>query len=312
MRTFASRERITLDMKVAGVRDVVMVGRYQYRRAQPPLLRHVHRGAFEIVALESGQQIYRLCGQSYTLSGGDVFVTKPDEIHDTGGEPQSKGRLYWMQFCDVKPGRSFLGLPVGESRQLSERLWRLTPRQFGGGALLTPTFERIIAAYMDASQSLRTANLQNLLLRLILDVVELAGKAATATHATDTSRALQMIEADLGAALHVEELAQAAGMSVSHFKTCFKRDTGVPPAEYIKRRRITEARHQLATSAKSVTTIAHALGFQSSQHFATVFRRFTGLTPLAFRRHHADQAANTPVIAGTGTTFNPIAAPLKK
>jgi AraC-like DNA-binding protein len=39
----------------------------------------------------------------------------------------------------------------------------------------------------------------------------------------------------------------------------------------------------LAQPGCRVTTLAHTLGFSSSQYFATVFRRFTGLTPSAYQ-----------------------------
>jgi AraC-like DNA-binding protein len=41
--------------------------------------------------------------------------------------------------------------------------------------------------------------------------------------------------------------------------------------------------------ACSITEIAYALGFSSSQHFATVFRKYYGTSPSRFRKKIAVQ-----------------------
>jgi AraC-like DNA-binding protein len=52
--------------------------------------------------------------------------------------------------------------------------------------------------------------------------------------------------------------------------------------DYITRRRIEESKKMLSQGEASVTDIAYALGFSSSQYFATVFKRITGQSPKQF------------------------------
>jgi methylphosphotriester-DNA--protein-cysteine methyltransferase len=52
----------------------------------------------------------------------------------------------------------------------------------------------------------------------------------------------------------------------------------------ILRRKIDAACVQLRGGRDSVTDVAFALGFSSSQYFASVFRRFMGCTPVSHRR----------------------------
>ncbi|MBC8010767.1 MAG: helix-turn-helix transcriptional regulator, partial [Burkholderiales bacterium] len=84
--------------------------------------------------------------------------------------------------------------------------------------------------------------------------------------------------------LDVGSLARIAELSVSRFKTRFKAEFGVPPAEYVLRARVEEARRRLARPGATVTYVALDLGFSSSQYFATSFKRLTHSTPSGFRR----------------------------
>jgi AraC-like DNA-binding protein len=71
-------------------------------------------------------------------------------------------------------------------------------------------------------------------------------------------------------------------------KARFKREVGIPPAEYVIRCKIAVARTRLAQSDATITRVAMDLGFPSSQFFATVFRRFTGRKPSALRQSAAE------------------------
>jgi AraC-like DNA-binding protein len=92
---------------------------------------------------------------------------------------------------------------------------------------------------------------------------------------------LQHIENHLEDPVHVPRLAEVARLSESRFKTRFKRELGVPPAEFWLRQKIEKA--TLLLKSKSVTEVAHELGFSSSQYFATVFKRYTLCSPSRFR-----------------------------
>src|ERR1035437_434212 len=90
-------ERIAIEFAALGITDVSMVGRYKYTFAHSPLKPHLHKNIFEVCLLERGTQIYVVGSRSYNLTGGDVFITKPGEIHGTGREPENIGCIYWIQ-----------------------------------------------------------------------------------------------------------------------------------------------------------------------------------------------------------------------
>jgi AraC family transcriptional regulator len=100
-------------------------------------------------------------------------------------------------------------------------------------------------------------------------------------------RTLQWMEARIyNSDESLDSLAKEIGLSPAGLRARFKQETGFTPHEYLQHRRIEEAQRRLAETADEVTTVAHELGFSSSQYFSTVFRRQTGLTPCEYRRRH--------------------------
>jgi len=97
------------------------------------------------------------------------------------------------------------------------------------------------------------------------------------------SRALEYIEANLGRDIHLNELAEAAGLSPFHFATLFKQSTGSSPHQYLLQRRLERAKELLRRSAMSLSEISLETGFADQSHFTNVFRRFMGATPSKFR-----------------------------
>lgn len=80
------------------------------------------------------------------------------------------------------------------------------------------------------------------------------------------------------------ELAELAGMSVSHFHALFAREVGSSPAAYAHAARLTQARRLLRKRGATVAAAAARLGYCSGQHLAGVFRRRLGITPTQAAR----------------------------
>jgi AraC family transcriptional regulator len=97
------------------------------------------------------------------------------------------------------------------------------------------------------------------------------------------NRALEYIEANLARDIHLNDLAEATGLSPFHFAKLFKRSTGASPHRYVLQRRLEQAKELLRQPAKSLSEISLETGFADQSHFTNVFRRFMGATPSRFR-----------------------------
>ena len=96
-------------------------------------------------------------------------------------------------------------------------------------------------------------------------------------------RVAEYIEASLAEPLSLADLAAVAGLTRMHFAAQFRAATGLPPHEYVLRRRIERAQEMLAAEDATLVDVALSVGFQTQSHFTSVFKRFTGQPPRAWR-----------------------------
>jgi len=103
--------------------------------------------------------------------------------------------------------------------------------------------------------------------------------AAPDTAMARVSLAIQWIRRDFAEPIRVDDLAEKAAMSVSAFHRHFKAVTNLSPLQYQKRVRLLQARTLLVASAKSVTTAAYEVGYESPTQFSRDYVRVFGLPP---------------------------------
>ncbi|WP_411959575.1 AraC family transcriptional regulator [Pseudomonas sp. s4] len=83
----------------------------------------------------------------------------------------------------------------------------------------------------------------------------------------------------------VTELAEACGLSRSHFTRIFKESTGTAPQQWMRKQRISKSKHLLETSTMLLAEIALECGFCDQSHFCRTFRTAEGMTPHAWQQH---------------------------
>lgn len=280
--TLRASKRVILRPPRLGIDSLAMFGRYNYANAEDGLEEHSHPGAFEICHLVRGRQTYCIDKKSYHLRGGDVFLTKPNERHGTGGGPQEKGLLYWMILLNPSStGGSLLGLAQKESRALWCELGKSSRRHFPGTPEMKTQLDVILTLLHGRGTPLKKTAIQNRIVAFLLELLT-ARVRASAEHGADRfAHVINHIESNLGEPdkLTIDVLSAIAGLSPSRFKALFKEKLGIPPAEFALRLRIEEARRRLAAGGATVTGVALDLGFSSSQYFASSFKRLTRMKP---------------------------------
>lgn len=81
----------------------------------------------------------------------------------------------------------------------------------------------------------------------------------------------------------ISELAALVDLNRFHFMRAFKQAAGMPPLQFVIRRRVERAQELLAERA-SIAEVAYRSGFGSSIQMTRAFRRIIGTTPSAIRR----------------------------
>ena len=98
-------------------------------------------------------------------------------------------------------------------------------------------------------------------------------------------RSKEMLAADLSGGTPLGEIAEACGLSVSHFSRAFRKSTGMPPHAWLLRARVDHAMTLLRGRESSISEIALDCGFADHSHFTRVFSRLVGVGPAEWRRN---------------------------
>ncbi len=83
----------------------------------------------------------------------------------------------------------------------------------------------------------------------------------------------------------LSQLAAEHEISVSHLQKIFKQVYGVPVYHYIKEYRLEQAAVELVRSARPVTQIAQAAGYDNASKFSACLKERCGATPSQYRAH---------------------------
>ena len=83
-----------------------------------------------------------------------------------------------------------------------------------------------------------------------------------------------------------QDMARQMGLSERYLTSCFHKEMGITPVEYLNRYRLKEARAMLGTGA-NVTETALAVGFSSVSYFTRLFEKEVGVSPGAYRHAHS-------------------------
>ena len=93
-----------------------------------------------------------------------------------------------------------------------------------------------------------------------------------------------MMAADLAGETPLSLIAEACGLSVSHFSRAFHKSVGVPPHAWLLQARVDRAKTLLRRREGNMSEIALACGFADHSLVTRVFRRRVGVAPATWRR----------------------------
>jgi AraC family transcriptional regulator len=92
------------------------------------------------------------------------------------------------------------------------------------------------------------------------------------------------IQSNLQYDISISELADMACLSKDHFTRMFKSLVGIPPCEFIIRKRIEKAQYLLLTTDMTHEQIIDKTNFKSLSYFSRMFKKYTLYSPTIFKQ----------------------------
>ncbi len=256
----------------------------------------VHDHSFhELVLVVAGEGRHITSTEEYTISGGDLFLLKPENPH--GYRVENNCSLYNILYHPERlnlplfdltdePGyRAFFELEPELRRQFGFRKhFRLGKSQLDEVQLLVERLKREI----ESNEPGHFCRAAILFLRLIEQISRIFS-CSTLYRENDElfrlSEVVSHLEKHRTQPHTIAELAEMAAMSPATLNRTFRRTVGKSPLHYLNDLRISAAEQLLLKNpALPITTIASECGFEDSNYFSRLFKKRTGLTPRTYRQ----------------------------
>lgn len=262
------------------------------QKALPP-----HRNpGLELVLVLNGSVTWELEGATVTTQAPEISFTWPWQWHGVAGGALPASELCWLilpfQKIPKHPGDTMrlergLGLHPAECDQLLKTLLALRRPVVRASRRLLRDFPEVVAR-MIATDYQPDFRARALILGILADLLELAGSQPPQPPEPATEKVtafLTNLTETCGELWSLEDMAAACGLGRTQFARWVKVLTGETPGQFLTRQRVLRATRLLHETQQSVTEIALACGFSSSQYFSTVYREFHGKCPTADRQN---------------------------
>jgi AraC-like DNA-binding protein len=240
--------------------------------------RHSHE-EYQFGLSSTDQASYRYRGATHRVSPGTISIIHSGEVHETyEHEIIPTTVVYEIVYASAAVLRTIA----------SELLGREVAAPYFASAVIAD--RSVVASFRRFHDALRSDA------RLESDAALLQGcttlfQRFAKTHPgirkftpsqPDVRRVAEYLNECYAHNLSLEELANVAKLSVSHFFAAFREEYGLPPHQFRLQIRIARAK-QLILLGVPAAEVAIATGFAHQSHFGRHFKRIVGVSPDAFR-----------------------------
>ena len=223
-----------------------------------------------VIVCVGGRGWVQLDGVRSPVMAGQVVLVPAGRPHSYGSSPDQPWTIWWLHVVgeDVPDLLAATGVPAG-------------------GGVVDVADPHGLAGLVDAviSRMERDETRGSLLAAsgAAWRLLALIAADRTEGRTAPVERAQQYLRDHLAEPVTVAALADAAGLSPSHFAAVFRAAAGVPVLTYLKLLRMATARELLDTTDLPVAEVGRRVGYPDPFYFSRQFRSVHHVAPTAFR-----------------------------
>lgn len=262
---------------------------------------HLHADFYALYLVGGGRGAHCINAHPYAMTRGDVYIMPPKATHAYRDYKNLEIHAFYFQPQVFSPDEQNALRALGGFRELfvtffdeqpdgvaalrRDHRLHLTPERFAQAERVIEEIREEIAGENEGALLAR-GQFFRLLVWLSRWRGELDSRdhnARATGHDAALADVLRVCEERFAQPLSVPQLAALMFLSPGHFSELFHRETGMPPAAYLRRLRLERARTLLRDSNLSTSKIAQQTGFETSARLSRAFRAQLNTTPTAYR-----------------------------
>jgi AraC-like DNA-binding protein len=261
-----------------------------------------HRNeGIEIVFLETGSMVFSAGETNYDLRAGQFIITRPWQLHKLGAPNIGPGRLHWL-ILDVGVRRphqnwswpDWVVLTKTDLAELTRKLRHNESPVWVSTPAIAQSFRDLARSVLNWDQPHAISRLAVGLNQLLVGILEVFSEQQIqediqlVSHRRTVElflRDLEQRRIDVSEPWTLDRMAEHCGMGITAFSKYTREIVNAGPVEFLNSCRLELAVSKLKENGDlSITDIAFACGFNSSQYFATRFRQRFQASPSQFVR----------------------------
>lgn len=229
-----------------------------------------HNGS-EITYCYSGEGACTIEKEKKIIGRDSYFIVNPMEFHSNGTESECGYYILGISnavFELPKDRKSrYYSAKTPYMRHLIEMMiWALQEKGHDQSIIIQKSFELLLLTLKDDLNS--------------NEIIKLERKEC------DTLDAIcRYIDSFFPHKITISMLAKTFSLSESSIMHLFKEKYGISVMEFLRERRLKEAKFQLEKLDDSIQRIAFITGFGTTPYFYKYFKKKTGMTPQEYRKH---------------------------
>ena len=217
-------------------------------------------------------------GQETRLKAGELLIIPRDTQHTYWVADDDPWSIYWVHFlgdeADYYVDRvPRCGNPVPISADVQSEAVRL----------FRYCINSLYDGYGSSTLIYVSQAMQHVLSLLLYRNHSLPLEQSRKDWRSDLEAIFEYMHANLSEPLRLEDFANEAGLSISHFSELFRTQTGQSPMAYFIQLRMRRACRLLDLSNKPIKVVAIEMGYSDPYYFSRVFKKAMGLAPEKYR-----------------------------
>ena len=241
-----------------------------------PFKKHTAGNHYLLIYVAKGEGWYAVRDKTFPVTENDFFVLSHEFAMRMGSSIENPWSIYWAYFSGTQAPSIVLHL-MGRNNFAPRKAKPLVGR---------------IAQFNDILHHLELLeNMENLVYansRFYSFLCSFRLTVLSAKKHAKKDGVIQSIEymrENIHGNVTLQDLATAAGLSVSHYCSVFKKKTMQSPLNLYTSMKVQRACQMLQNRDQTIKSIAYSLGFFDQYHFSKVFKQIMGASPKHFKNH---------------------------
>ena len=216
----------------------------------------------------SGKGKFKTSRGEYSLSGGDIFIIKPQEITFYEADEHEPWEYIWISFdSNIKPPAQILSKDCIFAPYL-EDIFK--------SAFYHPDSTEGSAGYEE--------HLTSVIWAMFSRIKRQSGNMKPESSEDYVRRAMSIMSAELSEGITAEAVANRLHLNRSYFTSLFTAVTGISPGEHLKGLRMERAAALLIEGNFTVSIVAASVGYSDGFVFSRAFKGHYGISPSEYQK----------------------------